>query len=205
MTSALTTKPTSLNKCLLGIGIPLTKEAFIESLQTENQKDFIKSKIQKQNVSNSTLWDLYKQTIVNTSLEILKKIEKIGVTVICDFSLKHLQLIENYETTTIIGHWVENQEKIELADGTHSILEFTNAIPQDIECMLDLTVCQSEKLLSQIKKRNENIYVRCFSSKVDFRHNLLYYQLIINILKNDKKLNFLEARNIAIKQIFNNL
>jgi hypothetical protein len=206
MSNELTIRPTLLKKCLLGITIPLTKDAFYQSLHSDNQKKFAKLFAKKLSGCNENfIWEKYETEIVNLIRKVQTEVQKLGVTVITEFSLNHLKQIENYDVVTIVGHWVNHYNKIELADGLYSTNEFINVIPKNTECMLDLTVCSSVFLQDEIKKYFHSIIVFGFSTPISIQISLLIYKFIIQEMNNDKTLNYLKAYSSVKLKIFDNL
>jgi hypothetical protein len=174
-------RPTPLNKCLLGIGLPIDKESFLMDLQDDN-KDFAKRIHTWKEYEQQGLW------IIN---EVLSYAKEVGVNVIDKFTINDLRLIEVFDVITIVGHGVNKGEKIELADKIHSIDGFISAIPFDRECFLELVICNSYKLQKQIKKKFKNINVLGYNVSVALEL-LLYYKEIIRRVK-DYNMNYLDA------------
>ena len=205
MNNELTFRPTPLKKCLLGITIPQTQEAFYRDLRPDSPKDFAKSFSKKLSGCNENfIWNKYESDIVKLVKKVQSEVQKLGVTVILDFSLNHLKHLENYDVVTIIGHWISHCEKIELADGIYSTNEFIDVIPTNAGCMLDLTVCNSTILADEIKKHFRKIIVFGFEAPISIETNLLIYKYIIQVMYNDEKLNYLDAFSLVKTQIINN-
>jgi hypothetical protein len=201
-------RPTQFNKCLLGITLPLDKDRFFRELEPNNPKDYVKCFEKKESIRGlrsweTVLWNKYEKNIVTTIRRIQSEVENSGVTVITDFALSHLRLIENFDVVTIIGHWLDSREKIELADNLYSSMEFIDAIPQNTECMLDLTVCNSILLLDEIKKYRKDIIVFGYTTHISVYIALLTYRCIIHEMNNNKSLNYLDATELAKTKINN--
>jgi hypothetical protein len=200
--SDLLSRPTPLDKCLLGIALPLDRDRFFYELEAENPKDFAKI-FEKRHPTKgyrsweTTLWNMYETNIVKPVKKVITSVEKFGVSVIPDFSLAHLNRMSDFEVVTIVGHWLNSQEKIEMADGVYSTREFIDAIPQNSECMLDLIVCESVILLDEIKRRFQNITVFGYRTRIEFHAALYAYNCIIYEMNKNQSLNYLSATTLA--------
>jgi hypothetical protein len=201
-------RPTPLNKCLLGITIPLDRDRFLQELDENSPKDYIKRYEKKEFIRKlrswkTVLWNGYEKNIVNPIRKIQSDVEKSGVSVVSDFSFSHLDLIKDFDVVTIIGHWSGSLEKIELADNLYSIAEFISGIPIDAECMLDLTVCRSVLLLDEIKRYCKNMIVFGYTEEVSLYLALSTYRCIIYEMEKNKSLNYLDATALAKTKIMN--
>jgi hypothetical protein len=179
----------------------MDKERFFQELEDQSPKDFAKSRVKnisKGFLSNSK-WKQYEKEIVKPFEKVKVDVEKWGVSVIEDFSLSHLQLMNDFETVTIIGHWLSSCEKVEMADGLYSVTEFVNAIPQNAECMLDLIICNSVILLDEIKKYFHDIIVFGNIAPIPYQIALSLYRCVIYELQSDKSLSYLDATARARK------
>jgi hypothetical protein len=194
MKNELTLRPTPLEKCLLCMTLPLTQEKFFDELHESNPKDFAKTyKREVPVLSDQFCWERHEK-LINYFDRVQHEVKDSGINVITDFSLSHMKCINNYDVVTIIGHWLEESQKIELADGVYSIDDFINAIPMGTECMLDLTVCHSSILLKKIKNRfRKKIIVFGFSKRIITQYWLLIYLTVIREMNRNKSLNYLGA------------
>lgn len=197
-------RPTPPEKCLLGFGLPLTKETFFKDRLTKTDKDFAKNF--KKALNAQLAWEEYDEHVVRQANKVMDFARKAGVYVIPDFTLGDIKYATDFEVVTIIGHQVNKTEKVELADGTHSVNEFVSAIPSNTECMLDLTICKSIILLNEIKKRfGGNMIVLGNAMPVSLQICLLVYELTIQKILVNKNLNYLDAITLVKKEIINNL
>ena len=202
MQNELTFRPTPLEKCLLGITLPLTKEKFFRELHEDSPKDFAKTYPRTAPGLNKQIYWEKHETLVNLIDEVSCEVEKLGVHVITDFSIGHMKSIKDYDVVTILGHWVNHSNRIELPDDIYSPNDFMNAIPNGTHCMLDLTVCESVILLKEIKKRFlGDIIVFGFTVPITARYWLFVYQSVIREMKRCSSLNYLDATALVRKRI----
>jgi len=99
-------RPVHPRDCSLLIGVPLDKERFVQDLDPDSAKDFVKQfRKGRECLSANGLWRLY-EPYANLALDVAEEASKLGVNVIynarsCDFSS---QLIRR-EVTTVVAHW----------------------------------------------------------------------------------------------------
>ena len=200
----LTLLPTPLNKCLFGFGLPLEKDVFLKESQSESHKDFAKKF--KRGLNDNFRWEEYNKNVAKQAKAVMTYAEKMGVHVISNFTIEDMKYAQDYDVVTIVGHWLNKEEKVELADATHSVNEFVSAIPQNTKCMLDLTICQSVILLDEIKKRfGSNVIVFGNSISISIQICLFIYEQTIREMIKNENLNFLDAVHTVKKGMINKL
>jgi hypothetical protein len=197
--------PTPFNKCLLGITLPLNKNRFFKELESDSPKDFAKWIINTKIPCHQkkAKWEYWEREVIKPFKELKVIVEKLGICVVEDFSLSHLRLIKDFDVVTIIGHWLESCEIVEMSDDVYSAIEFVNSIPKNTECMLDLTICNSAILLDKIKKQFQNMIVFGNTNLVPYSIALDTYKCVIYEMQQDKSLNYLDATVLVRKKIMN--
>lgn len=198
-----TSNPTRLDRCLLGISLPMRKMDFIGDLHPDNPKDYAKSRKRLfSGYNDDFLWENDHEGIVRLIEKVCDNVQKLGVDVVYDFSLKDVHRIEGYEVATIVGHWVESVNGVELYDGVYSPDEFINEIPRDGNYILNLSICHSTVLQDKIKRTLNNIIVHGNKETISLEISLLIFQYVMRTLYSNKKQNYLDAYSQVIKELF---
>lgn len=78
--------------CLLAFAIPLSKEDFTRDLESGADKDFVRMIVRRQGagIDEQQLWDVLYASFVTFITEIVREVEKLGVTVVYNLALHDL-------------------------------------------------------------------------------------------------------------------
>lgn len=113
-----TRQPVKPHECALAVGIPLTREQFIEDLSRPDLKDFA-SHVRRENlqpdVSNEYYWGRYEGS-VRVARRVCEEVKALGVTVCLTVTPGELtELLRNFKVVTFVTHW-----------------RFTRLLPEDL-------------------------------------------------------------------------
>lgn len=72
---------------------------------------------------------------------------------------------------------------VEFADGFHTVAEIVNALPEKMQCLLDLSVCNSLTLATKIKERCPGSYILCNEEVTHLTFRAAIYRQVIRSIK----------------------
>jgi hypothetical protein len=198
----VSTKVTKPEQCFVGCCYPLDRSAFIESWNMEQERDFLRSQLGTyQGYNKEALWkDIYGEwtNIINSALD---KMSEAGSRVKRQFGLDDLTSIESSDVFILLAHNSKGRELVELYDGLFTYEAFTKAIPGNFKGMMDLSLCNSDVIRNELKKRFSN---QIISFKVELpiiQHVLFTKQVIINLQRFD--VNYLDCYTTTIHHLLN--
>jgi len=188
--------------CVLAFGIPTSEQEFYQDILQPN-KEFVKY--------CCSGWPKYYYEVVSLIEHITPKLQALGVNIVNKLTLNEFARLfqENrFSVIILVAHWkkedINGDEFIEFYDGLANVYDVANQIPQDFSGILDLSVCNPEKLALILRNRKvltryipkrtiPYIWLSFYTVLFDllYSHNLAYFdafEIIANeILDQNKK------------------
>lgn len=182
---------TTPEQCALAIALPLTQEEFLADAAPASNKDFVKQYGAEQQVPLNQLWENYSRYAA-LGQNIAEEAEAAGVIVIRSTSIAQWSaILRRRETVALFAHWKaavhdKQDDHIELADGLHNVQAFVLSIPEYYCGVLDLTICYSMNVASNIKQRSPltTVIVNTKQARLDYR--LTIYRQVLRLLATGK-------------------
>jgi hypothetical protein len=197
------TKPKDI---FLGITYPLTITDFIKDLSLNVNKEFSKN-IQRQfkEEDPNTIWELRLTDIVAKIKSVANLLRKCGGYVQTNFSLDDLKKIKGYKVVILQAHYNTKERTVEFFDNKYLIEAIVQSIPKDYSGVFDLTVCNSDFLGYDIKKKfGNNCFVIQNKMETSLEVRLPVIETIIKILDNEN-VNYCAADVLIRKTLIKNL
>jgi hypothetical protein len=132
-----------LRGCVIGFGIPTSRDTFDIALHTK-----------RGSIAASSGWAKYNAQLVSLLAELQPRYERWGVKVIHELGLADLgRLFGNgsYSTVILFTHWSE--DGVEFSDRIASVDETAAQIPRDFAGVIDLCVCHPLGLVAELQAR----------------------------------------------------
>lgn len=176
------TKPIKPHNCIMGFGIPTSKEVFFSD-QNNADKDFAKM--------FNGLWSKYYHQFIKELNLIEPKLLEIGLKIKHNVTIQdYQQMFDNNDVVVLFSHW--KKDNIEFADGLKNIKEIVDRIPDDFCGIIDLCVCHPDNLAILIREKKPNCLVRYIPRKATPFFWLHFYLILFNYLQ-EKDISYLTA------------
>jgi hypothetical protein len=198
------TKPKDI---FLAITYPLEKRDFINDLSPTVNKEFVKLKKMQlpQNESPDLSWDLHIEQTANNIKGLCKFLRDRGGLVMTNFTMNDFAMISKKKIILLQAHFNKEEKTVELFDGKHSINDVVAAIPENFIGIFDLTVCNSDFLAFQIKKRfGNNCFVIQNKNATILQVRLPVWKTVIGILS-VTNMNYIDADNTVRSNLIQKL
>lgn len=187
------------DRCILCLSIPAD---YVEFAASVGNSDFV-ARNYVANFAASTvesIYDAHYAELARIISATVGEVRECGTEVKTSFALSDLPAIAPYDVATIVAHWVEAEGKIELSDGRYTPEQFAENIPSGYSGLLDLTICQSARLIDCVKSRHPGCLVlaNLKNAHVDFR--LILYKAIIRLLR-VTEMSYMDAYTYSIKHL----
>lgn len=139
----------------MAIALPLTESEFFTSLSPESLKDYAKSRARHfgHGFSPRGLWEHDHKNLLHLIDDIVRRVRELGVNVKLGFGLADFDdpnFLEA-EVFTLVAHWVDEKQAVELSDGLHPVSKLVEHVPKNFRGAFDLTVCRSLALQDALK------------------------------------------------------
>lgn len=184
------TKPAN---CLLLIAFSLTETEFIKDLSPESIKEYARLTASNYKLLPHFLWLHHHLPLVNAIKNTAAAVERLGVTVQLNTTLKNLQPLAGFDIVTIVAHFNNEKCQIELSDRLHSIDEFVAHTDNNFRGIFDLSVCNSTLLQDRLKEKfGDTCFVKANRDLAEIKIHLVLYKNVIEML-NKFDTNYLTA------------
>lgn len=155
-------------------------------------KDYVKARRKiNSSLSIESLWKYDHLPLVTLLNDVIEEVSSKGVKVIKNFGLQDFLNLGPYSVFTLVAHWDNVQQKVELGDGLTSIPDILEHIPDTFKGIYDLTICQSTQLQDALKGKYKNVVI-ANKKTTDAMFRLILYKHIIRLLEHSNK-NYIEA------------
>jgi len=185
-------KITKPQDCFLGMCLPVTKEDFFKSLETDSNKTYSKIRQRQLKYNRESLWEIDHFPLVRLFLEKKKELEKLGVKVCLNFSLADFKQIQNYDVATIFAHHDDKLNMVELFDGMQNVDIIIKSMPNDYDRILDMTMCRSISLQTAVTRHFKNCIIAANKMETNPEFRLLCYSKTISLLQSEN-INYIDA------------
>ena len=193
------TKP---QNCLLGCCLPLEKQQFLDHFNGRQERDFIRSQFAAySDYSGESMWTTVYGLFASTIKGLLEDVRKTGVTVLERFSLHDLPKLSGFDVFTILAHYNDKDEMIELFDGLCSKSNFVIALPDAFTGIYDLTACNGSLIRDEIRKRLTNQIISYKDTLPIIQMLIIYKHVILNLEK--RPINYIDCFDKTITDLLN--
>ena len=196
MVAGISSKIMKPHNCVLAFGIPTTEQDFHQDKLHPN-KDFVK------NCCGG--WHKYYYEIVSNIEAIEPQLQAVGANIVHKLTLKDFGSLfreKQFDVVILFAHWKKEggseAEFIEFFDGLSNVFDVAKQIPQDFNGILDLSVCNPEKLALAL--RNQKVLIRYIPKKTTPYIWLYFYLVLFNLL-NERDLTYLNALEMVITEV----
>jgi len=175
--------------CVLGFGIPTSKESFFQDQENEN-KDFAKM--------FGGVWSKYYHQFIKDLKLIEPQLLETGLKIKHNITLAdYHQMFSNNQLIILFSHWKD--DKVEFSNGLRPICEIVDGIPNNYAGIIDLCVCHPNELAVQIREKKTNCLVRYIPRKATPYFWLNFYLALFNYLK-EENISYLKALDDVIAE-----
>lgn len=183
------------------VGIPYTKETFIECCDSHGSSDFIESlEFQYAATDREILWEYYAPT-ANKLHKTVRYLEKKGVDIINIFSPEDLKKAFAYPTVILTAHRHRFLECMDFMGHTLEIGEIIKLIPKDYKGIVDISSCYSATLLIQCKQTAPFATFIAAETEVSVKLRLFIYEHTIRLMISHPRMDYLDAFRVIISRI----
>lgn len=183
------------------IGLPYTKETFIECCDGQGNSDFIESlEFQYTATNKEILWEYYAPT-ANELLKTVRHLERKGVDIINIFSPEDLKKAFTYSTVILTAHRHRFLECLDFMGHTLEIREIIALIPNDYKGIVDISSCYSSTLVRQCKHTAPFATFIAAETEVSVKLRLFIYKHTIKHLISHPRMDYLDAFCVIISRI----
>lgn len=196
-------KKKRLHKKVIVLNAIPYKEVEFKRLCTFDTSDFIKSLTTEKCKLPSELWKRFEKTAKQIE-STFSKLSKWGV-VIQDFYLCDLGQVTDYDVVIILAHHSDNSDEIELEGKLISTQKFTDAFPQNMKGVVDLTSCYSSYLIPKLKLKNPHCKFIGIDVATTIPFRLFLLEEVINSMRTNRELEYKEALISSLRIIRNAL
>lgn len=184
MDEGITRRIVKPSDCVIGFGIPTSRESFIQSQATPANRDFVVNKC-------SDLRD-YEREVINYTDQLLPVMTDLGASIIQDLTLHDFSALFNKEPPVIIlfAHW--NTDSVEFADGLVSIRDVIEAVPRAYNGIIDLCVCHPKELALELRRLRRDCVVKFTEGTTTPAFWLYFYRVLFEKLHDDR-MTYLDA------------
>jgi hypothetical protein len=172
--------------------LPLNREAF----EADNQnpaKHFVSIHLpedKKSEFENGTLWEAYKEEVVQPYLRFKKQFSAYGFVFNENVTFNQFAtLIHDYHVNIVFSHCRIGDpdiEAVEFNDKLVGIPSFLEAIPEHYDKTLDLSVCKPVHLAQALKQQRRRMVVKSASRSIGFVYWIYIYSVIFQIIHTQK-------------------
>ena len=181
------------HRCVMGLGIPISREAFFADLRLPT------AAFAKRYYGG---WGQYEDEVASVVDEVGNDIDRLGGTVVRGLTLKGFGELFRRDTYDVIVVFCHREgDAIEFRDGLAAYESIVSLVPPDFTSILDLTVCNSCALAKQIRSERDFGLVTSFSGPATPAIWLYFYRILFQQLS-DNDTSYLKAWNTVVKAIF---
>ncbi len=174
---------TGPDDCALGVCIPLTPTDFHADWNDVIRKDFARH-VGRAVASETAAetWNTFYAEHANRVSEAVERVQGLGVAIYPRLTLEQFpDVFLEHKVVTLIAHWRAPTHEIEFADGFHEGVAVARTVPQSYRGVLDLTVCNSDKLCELVKEYSRCTCIANFM-EADLLVRLAMYEKVISLL-----------------------
>jgi hypothetical protein len=184
MSDGITRRIIKPEQCVIGFGIPTSREGFIQSQASPMNRDFV--------VNNCSDLRDYEREVIDYTDQLFPVIERFGASVIPDLTRDSFSALFNKEHSVVIlfAHW--KTDSVEFADGLASIKDVIEAVPADYDGIIDLCVCHPEELALELRRARRDCVVKFSESTATPAFWLYFYVALFTKLQN-AEMTYLDA------------
>lgn len=187
-------------KVLLLSALPDTKDMFVRFAEN-GTSDFIRSLVELYGVNDAeSLWKHYKSS-ADALQATYKDVVDRGGCIIRNFSLDDLKEMIHYDVIIIIAHHSDNSDKIEINGNLVRTVDFVQAIPEDIQVVLDLTSCYSAYLIPKVKAHIPMSKIIGIEVKTKLVFRLFLLEKVLEHLSKNQNLTYIEALSAVLSKL----
>lgn len=187
------------SKILFAVGIPYTKDAFFQIVES-GQSDFIKSITgDKQEGTIDQLWEKYEKSI-KPFIALLSKAQDLGADVNYVSDSSQLHYGNEYHAIVLIAHHSDVSDDIELLGHMTPVNAIIDAFDPDYNGIFDLASCYSTSLHQKLKLHCPKARIISAQGKVNLHARaVLLSALLSNMCKTGNS--YEEAFRQAIDEV----
>ncbi len=186
----------------IAISIPYTKAQFERAFDM-GYSDFISSLVKAFKITDKgLLWDKY-APLANRINKALKSYMTFGANVIDELTINKLDQIADSDVVIFIMHHSDTSDELEMSNGMINTDRFIKAIPQTYSGVIDLSSCFSSHIQIAVKMRCPNSRVLAIRTKTSIDIRLLIYRHIINLMRHNDSLTYLDALKQSVNLLDN--
>jgi hypothetical protein len=161
--------------CLVGFGIPTSKDAF-ESAQCDPNRDFAGRFLGG--------WEQYLDQLIEDIRAFEAAVGPKGVTLVTNLNLRDCGSLfakGDLRVFILFSHWKDNC--VEFHDGLAPFSSFIKEVPWDFAGILDLCVCHPIALVDELEQSRPHCLVRYIPREAKPVYWLSYYKALFSLLQ----------------------
>jgi hypothetical protein len=144
----------------------------------------------KSEYENGTLWEAYKEEVVQPYLQFKKQFSAYGFVFNENVTFNQFaSLIHEHQVNIVFSHCRvgdQDTEAVEFYDKLVGICSFLEAIPVHYDKTLDLSVCKPANLAQALKQQRKLMVVKSSSKSIGFVFWIYVYSVIFQIIHTKK-------------------
>ncbi len=180
-----------ISECCILFGIPMSESELSDAMRRVPQSDFLRGREERD----------YRIDTIPHARFALDNIQKTKIEVIR--SVKYTQVIncyKNYKYIILFNHWIEKNDCVEFFDGEIPYSTIANDIPDGFQGIIDLCICNPQKLSDMIQSRGLNTLCRLIEKEVDIVFWLHFVTILFTVI--DKfEMSYIDAVDFTKNQI----
>lgn len=171
-------------QCVVGFGIPTSREGFLRAQASPANRDFV--------VNNCSDLRDYEREVLNYTDEMIPVLKGLGATVLPDLTLPGFgQLLKkNPPVVILFAHW--RTDSVEFNDGLARIEDVIKAVPPDYDGIIDLCVCHPKELALGLRRVRRECVVKFPEDAATPALWLFFYEVLLTKLR-DAEMTYLAA------------
>jgi hypothetical protein len=187
-------------KCILGFGIPTSREEFEDKL---DRTHYGFSHLFRKYYGDEAL-DQYNIQFLDNFRMIKPFLIDLGLRIFPNLGLKDFQELfhsERYDVIILFSHTEEKTREIEFYDGFANSTLILESIPETFSGIIDLSTCPLPALVKAIRNERVNCIIRSnksFSQPKPFFW-LHFYKVLFSYMKQSKK-TYLQAFHDVVRE-----
>jgi hypothetical protein len=170
--------------CLIGFGIPTSREGFLQAQAAPANRDFV--------VNCFPDYRDYHRQVISYVEELVPVITHLGASVVLDLTLDDFAALFRKQASVIILFAHGTDGSIEFADGLAGAEEVIAAVPPAFDGIIDLCVCHSIELALTLRRARQYCIIKYTETVATPAFWLYFYIAVLKRLQ-EHETNYLDA------------
>lgn len=188
-------------KILVCVGVPYTKNMFVDLYQSD-KSDFIESlKILYKEKDIDVLWKKYRKTAKSVK-KTLVYYSKYGAKIVNNIDFEYLQKISDFNIVIFVAHRPETDGYIEYNGRLIGDNDFVANLSPDYKGYLDITSCYSKKLKKMLEnnRASNDFHIVTYNCTVGLVPVLMVLRMTLQIMVK-RGISYNEAHNTVLRKL----